>query len=56
MVGYVLLSIAVSGITSVVVTRIEATRYFKVIDSYAKGIIELAKKHIKDAYINRGKQ
>lgn len=53
---YVLLSILISGITSVVVTKIEATRYFKVVDSYVKDLIELAKKHIKEAYASRGKQ
>lgn len=53
---YILLSILISGITSIVVTKIEAERYFEVVNGYVNNLIELAKRHIKEAYASRGKQ
>ena len=53
---YILLPFLISVITSVVVTKIEAKRYFEVVNSYVNDLIELAKKHIEEAYASRGKQ
>ena len=51
----VLVCVLASAITSYLVAKAIAAHHFKVIDSYVRDVIDLAKKQIDAAYINQGK-
>ena len=52
---YVILAIVLSAISSAMVAKVIAAYHFKVIDSYVKDMIELAKEEIRKAYVSRDK-
>jgi len=52
MIGLILLSVGLSVVASVIVSRKMATYYFRMADNYVKDLIELAKKKIEEAYSN----
>lgn len=45
-----------SVVVSAIVAKAIAAYHFKVIDSYVKDMIDLAKKHIEEAYTNPDKR
>lgn len=53
MIGLLLLSVGLSVVASVIVSRTMAARYLQMADRYVKDLIELAKKKIEEAYTNR---
>lgn len=49
-------TIAVSALISALVAKAIAAYHFRVIDSYVKDMIELAKREIESAYASQGKR
>ena len=49
----VLISAVVSSVMTTILTKAIAAYHFKVIDSYVKDMIEVAKEQIRLAYVNQ---
>jgi len=56
MIGFVLLSVGLSVVASVIVSRMMAAHYLRMADNYVKDLIELAKKKIKESYVNQDRR